>query len=450
MRYSYFKLLGYSLSIIGFASSSFVKAQQAEFEDILNAPLVRLQSGMVRGSGTEVLSFKAIPYAQAPVGNLRWRPPVDPKSWSGVLDGQNFGPACIQAGDIRKSEDCLFVNVWASKEAVAGRKKLPVMVWVYGGSFHQGSGNIDGSFLANRGVVVVSMNYRVSTLGFLAHPQLSAESPEKVSGNYGILDIAQSMKWVKENIDRFGGDPDRVTIWGQSSGASAITSLMASPKSKGLFQRAILQSPGAFRHWKSLKQSEQEGLSVGSDLAALRALPVTNLPIIQNTGGGTAIRELSEPRVIGPVADGVVLPHEERVTFESGNMAQVGVLVGSNTDEGVAFTEKYPIVTVDQYQKYLSDSKIFGSFGVEAQTVYPVQNDSEVKRAISMSFGDSQFWFGTRGVARAAALRTACLFGGHGPDQLDGGLSRLGGQGRVRSARTAAEGGLRPAARWSK
>ena len=405
MNYKNLKLIDFCLALIGFAISFFVNAQTPEFEDIPNAPLIRMQSGAVRGSGTEVLSFKAIPYAQAPVGNLRWRPPVDAKSWSEVLDGQNFGSACIQAGDIRKSEDCLFVNVWVSKEALLARKKLPVMVWVYGGSFHQGSGNIDGSSLAKQGVVVVSMNYRVSTLGFFAHPQLSAESPEKVSGNYGILDIAQSLKWVKENIIRFGGDPDRVTIWGQSSGASAITSLMSSPKSKGLFHRVILQSPGAFRHWKSLKQSEQEGLSLGADLVALRALPVSNLPIIQNTGGGAAIRELSEPRVIGPVADGVVLPHEERVTFESGNMVQVGVLVGSNTDEGIAFTEKYPIETVDQYKKYLSDPKIFGAFGIEALTLYPVKNDAEVSRAISMGFGDSQFWFGTRGVARAASSK---------------------------------------------
>jgi para-nitrobenzyl esterase len=402
MRLEKLKLMCRGLAVLSLASSSLAQAQLPELEDIPNAPVVWLPSGAVRGSGSDVLSFKAIPYAQAPVGNLRWRPPVDAKPWGGILDGASFGPACIQAGDIRKSEDCLFVNVWAPKDAIATRKKLPVMVWVYGGSFHQGSGNIDGSFLAQRGVVVVSMNYRVSTLGFLAHPQLSAESPEKVSGNYGILDIAQSLKWVNANIDRFGGDPTRVTIWGQSSGASAITSLMASPKSKGLFDRAILQSPGAFRHWKSLKQGEEDGSLLGADLVALRALPENKVPVIQNTGGGTAIRELSEPRVIGPVADGVVLPHEERTTFEAGNMAQVGVLVGSNNDEGVAFTEKYPITTVDQYRKYLTDPKIFGSYGVEALAVYPVNADAQVKRAISMGFGDSQFWLGTRGVARAA------------------------------------------------
>lgn len=370
------------------------------------APVVQLAAGKLRGSGTQVLAFKGIPYAAPPLGDLRWRPPAPAATWGeGIRDATQFGPACIQAAAIPKSEDCLFVNVWSPKEALTQRQKLPVMVWVFGGSFHSGSGNIDGTPLAQKGAVVVSMNYRVSTMGFMAHPELSRESPNKVSGNYGILDVAQSLQWVKANIEQFGGDPDRVTIWGVSSGASVITALMSSPQSKGLFQRAILQSPGTFRHWKSLPEAEQQGLTVGPSLAALRALPVERIKLLQNTGGGAEIRALSEPRVIGPVRDGVVLPHEERVTFEAGNMTRVQVLVGNSTDEGSMFTGKYRLTTVPEFRKYLSEKKIFGAYGEEAGSIYPVAKDAGVQRAIALSFGDSQFWFGTRGVARAAVAQ---------------------------------------------
>jgi len=379
-------------------------------QDASGAPVVQLASGRVRGSDGDILAFKGIPYAKAPVGDLRWKPPVPLASGPDtardiVRDATAFGPACMQAAAVPKSEDCLFVNVWAPREAVARGDKLPVMVWVYGGSFHGGSGNIDGSALARKGVVVVSMNYRVSTMGFMAHPELSAESPDKVSGNYGILDVAQSLHWVQANVARFGGDPGRVTIWGVSSGASVITALMSSPRSAGLFQRAILQSPGAFRHWSTLADGERQGQAVGASLAALRAMPADRVPVIQNTGGGTAIRALSEPRVIGPLRDGVVLPREERPTFEAGRMAQVQVLVGNNTDEGSPFTGNYTIATADAFRAYLKEQVIFGRFGEEAAAIYPVRADSEVKRAIALSFGDSQFWFGTRGVARAAAAR---------------------------------------------
>lgn len=398
--------------------------------DAAGQPVVELAAGPVRGLGADVLSFKGIPYAQPPVGQLRWKPPVEVAAWgSAVRDATAFGPACMQAASIPKSEDCLFVNVWAPREALALGDKLPVMVWVYGGSFHGGSGNIDGSALARKGVVVVSMNYRVSTLGFMAHPELSAESPAKVSGNYGILDVAQSLRWIQGNIARFGGDPGRVTIWGVSSGASVITALMVSPQSAGLFQRAILQSPGAFRHWKSLDEGERQGRAVGESLAALRALPADRLPLIQNTGGGAAIRALSEPRVIGPLRDGVVLPREERPTFEAGRMARVQVLVGNNTDEGTIFTGNYTLSTVAAFRAYLKEPVIFGRFGDEAAGIYPVQAEGEVKRAIALSFGDSQFWFGTRGVARAAVARGLATYryvfarrqaGGIGGDALHG------------------------------
>ncbi|MDH2240076.1 carboxylesterase family protein [Pigmentiphaga sp. GD03639] len=391
--------------------------------------IARTSAGLVRGDVGEIVSFKGIPYARPPVGDLRWRPPADAEPWEGVRDALAFGPACIQAGSRVQSEDCLTLNVWVPRESLDRGEKLPVLVWVYGGSFVGGSGDFEAEGLARKGAVVVSMNYRVSTMGFMAHPGLSAESPEGTSGNYGLLDIAQSLKWVRKNIANFGGDAGRVTVWGQSSGASAITALMVSPRSDGLFDQVILDSPGAMRHWKTLAEAEQDGIAIGSDIGQLRKLPADQVPVIQNTGGGTAVRALAEPRVIGPVLDGVVLPLEERPAFERGQARAVPVLVGYNTDEGASFTGGYQIRTVDAYRAYLKDPKIFAEFGDEAFSYYPVSSDSEVQRAISDSFGDNQFVFGTRGIARAMAAQGQPVYrywfrrkgnGGTGADAVHG------------------------------
>ncbi|SDV47208.1 carboxylesterase/lipase family protein [Chitinasiproducens palmae] len=378
-------------------------SQSPTFIDNSGAPVVDTAYGKVKGTGTDILSFKGIPYAKPPVGALRWTAPTEPTAWSDTRDASSFGPECMQAGTGSMSEDCLTINVWTPKSAVASSAKLPVMVWVYGGSFTSGNGNVDGSVVSSHGAVVVSMNYRVSTFGFMAHPQLSAESPDKVSGNYGLLDVMQALKWVKENIANFGGDPTKVTIWGESAGASVISSIMSSPRSIDLFQRAILESPGSWRHWKTLASAEQDGSALGANISDLRALPASAVPLILNPGGGTQIRALAQPRVIGPVQDGVVLPHEERLQFESGRATQVPLLLGNNTDEGYIFTNSYAISTVDQYKAYLSDPQIFGSFGQQALQIYPAAADSQVKSQIALSFGDDQFWFGARGMARVYA-----------------------------------------------
>lgn len=406
---------------LGLLASGLCLAQTPPPQDATASVTVQLPAGRLRGTGGDIVAFKGIPYARPPVGELRWRAPVEPPPWDGTRDATAFGPACLQTANRPQSEDCLFLNVWAPRSAIGAAQKLPVVVWVFGGSFHGGSGDIDGVPTAQRGVVVVSMNYRVSTFGFMAHPGLSAESPDKVSGNYGLLDIMQSLKWVKANIASLGGDPDRVTIWGLSSGASAITAVMASPRSSGLFQRAILQSPGSFRHWKTLAQAEQQGLGLGADIAALRALPAAQVRLIQNTGGGSTIRAMSDSRVIGPVLDGQVLPLEEQPALESGQMALVPILVGTVTDEGSPFTRNYPVTSVDAYRHYLSEPRIFGDLGAEAFKLYPVDSDAEVKRAIAMSFGDIQFWFGARGMARAAAAKGLPAYRYHFSRKTQGG-----------------------------
>jgi carboxylesterase type B len=386
---------------------AFTSAQAAE------GPIIRTRAGRVQGVSGHVLTFKGIPFARPPIAELRWKPPAPVEKWTGVRPAADFGPACMQTGNRRKSEDCLYLNVWApasGRDRTSDSRLLPVMVWTFGGSFTNGSGDIDGSALARKGVIVVSFNYRVGTFGFLAHPQLSAESPHRTSGNYGLLDAVAALHWVHDNIREFGGDPNRVTLWGVSAGASVITALMVSPHASGLFQQVILESPGAMRHWKSLRDAEAQGLSVGPDLSALRKLSTNEVPLIQNLGGGADLRALFEPRVIGPVLDGYVLKEEEREAFEAGRVNVRAALVGNNTDEGTAFTGAYAVKTIAAYREYLNNPKVFGPFGPEAFSHYPVSTDADVPRAVADSFGDSQFYFGARGIARSLVAKTPNVY----------------------------------------
>ena len=245
---------------------------------------VRVESGLLAGArsadGT-VCSFKGVPYAEPPVGPLRWKPPQPPQPWSGIRPATAFGPRCIQPnrpthavgyfGPEPESEDCLTLNIWTA--ARAPDEKRPVMVWFHGGAFLVGSGSLPifhGDALARRGVVLVTVNYRLGRLGFLAHPELSAEQSYRGSGNYGHLDQIEALRWIKANIAAFGGDPDRVTIFGQSAGSSTVNTLMASPLAKGLFQRAIGQSGGSFfaHVLPQLDVAEKAGLQFARALGA--------------------------------------------------------------------------------------------------------------------------------------------------------------------------------------
>ena len=211
---------------------------------------VAVTGGLVRGAPAEthpgILAFQGIPYAAAPVGDLRWRPPAPAATWDGVRDASAPGATCPQQGlpgggqGAAQSEDCLYLNVWAPREADG---PLPVMVWIHGGGYRLGSGSgTYGAPLAARGVVLVTINYRLNVFGFLAHPALSAESPHGASGNYGLLDMVAALEWVRDNAAAFGGDPDRVTIFGESAGGGAVMALMIAPQAEGLFHRAIAQS----------------------------------------------------------------------------------------------------------------------------------------------------------------------------------------------------------------
>ena len=209
--------------------------------------LVKVEGGTIQGTVTESMAiYKGIPFAAPPVGDLRWKAPQPVIPWEGVRNTTEFGPSPIQAGSQENmSEDCLYLNVWTP--AKSPKEKLPVLVWIYGGGFAGGSTSYyDGAPLAEQGVVLVSINYRVGKLGFFAHPELSAETEQGTSGNYGLLDQIAGLKWIQNNISKFGGDPDKVTIFGESAGGISVSMLCASPLAKGLFRGAISQSGGSF------------------------------------------------------------------------------------------------------------------------------------------------------------------------------------------------------------
>jgi para-nitrobenzyl esterase len=291
----------------------------------------------VREGGLTV--YKGVPFAAPPLGELRWREPGPVAPWRGVRPARDFAPACMQAGvsmpgeiPPKVSEDCLYLNVWTPARGPAER--LPVLVWIYGGGFTNGSGAMPlywGDQLARRGVVVVTFNYRVGALGFLAHPELTLESPHHASGNYGLQDQVAALLWVRRNIQAFGGDPERVTIAGQSAGAASVSLLMASPLAKGLFRRAIGESGGVFEPLGlapqyRLAHAQDDGaalaLSLGArTLAQLRALPPERLV------GGKA------DDVAHPVIDDYVLTAGPYEVFERHAQSLVPLLVGSNADE---------------------------------------------------------------------------------------------------------------------
>ena len=323
---------------------------------------VQVESGLLAGKWSDdaaVWSFKGVPYAQPPVGRLRWQPPQPPDRWSGVRSAEAFGPRCIQPdrpssavgyfGPEAESEDCLYLNVWTS--APSHDEKRPVMVWLHGGAFLVGSGALpifDGAALARHGAVVVTLNYRLGRLGFLAHPDLSREQRYRASGNYGHLDQIAALRWVETNISAFGGDPGRVTIFGQSAGASSVSSLMASPLSKGLFHRAIGQSGGAFasRILADLATAEQAGLQFGRALRAdtideLRSRPARELQLVRPQDHGTLKEQYdsNDPKGIDrptawPVIDGYFLTDRVMDVFSRGEQSDVPLLTGSTGDEG--------------------------------------------------------------------------------------------------------------------
>ncbi len=344
---------------------------------------VKVQEGLLQGSTENGLSvYKGIPFAAPPVGNLRWKAPQPAAKWEGVKQATQFAPAPYQGGNppSGKSEDCLYLNIWSP--AKSANENLPVMVYIYGGGFAGGSTSdpyTNGENIAKKGVILVGIAYRVGQLGFLAHPELSAETTQKTSGNYGLLDMIAGLKWVKENIKQFGGNPDKVTIFGESAGAIAVSMLCASPLAKGLFHGAISQSGGSFgphrlttypgENMKLLSFAESKGVEYmekagAKSLAELRAIPAEKLPTGFGMPGGW------------PIVDGYVIPDDQHVLYEKGKYNHVPVLIGYNSDEGASFQPpKTPKDYVD------NTNKRYGPFAEKLIKAYPVAENSVPKTA---------------------------------------------------------------------
>ncbi len=312
--------------------------------------IVKTQSGKVAGAVSadgSVMAFKGIPYAAPPVGELRWKEPQPPAAWKGVRDATQFCASCMQNRAFSRepwtsefmvqdsiSEDCLFLNIWTP--AKTATDKLPVLVYIHGGALTEGSGSVavyDGEELAKKGIIVITINYRLGVFGFMAHPELTAESPHHASGNYGFLDQVAALNWMQQNIAAFGGDPSRVTIAGQSAGAASVRVLTISPLATGLFHRAITQSGTTFTSGpmgtRSLAEAEKQGaeyagLKGASNLAALRALPAAEL--LKADSKTAAIR-------FGGVLDGYFQTEEAMKVIGEGKQNDTPFMSGMNADE---------------------------------------------------------------------------------------------------------------------
>jgi len=369
------------------------------------APTARIAQGALTGtSANGVTAFRAIPYAAPPVGALRWKAPAAPKPWRGIRAATAFGPVCPQppvdwAGhDLdRTSEDCLTLNVWMPKLAPSAH--LPVMVWFHGGGYTAGAGSqgtYEGTKLARRGVVIVTVNYRLGALGFLAHPALTAESPLHSSGNYGLLDQIAALKWVRANIAHFGGNPNNVTIFGQSAGGGSAMLLTVSPLARGLFHKAIFESGSALSlpstrggEGPSLPEAEEAGLALATrlhadNLVALRALPASAFVAKGVPGISRA-----------PVVDGKVVPSDIATAYRAQRDARVPVLLGWNSNEAASF---FGNVT---RAKYLALLKPFGPLAPDLLRIYPANDDAEAAQSAIDMAGDTEF--GWRGWSLAEA-----------------------------------------------
>ncbi len=366
-------------------------------------------AGPVEGSVDDgIARFLGVPFAAPPVGpEGRWRAPRPVEPWgSGAppRPAHAFGFDCPQppGGTSRapgQSEDCLTLNVWAPADAHRASQGAgaPVLVWFYGGSFLFGSGSdpvCDGTNLARRGAVVVTANYRVGLFGFLAHPDLTA-------ANVGLLDMIAALDWVRANIAGFGGDPANVTAFGVSAGSASLSLLLTSPQAEGRFDRLILQSPGSFRPLATLAEAQAAAVEAfGPSIEPWLATPADEL--LAETGRlAPKVRRLMAPRVLRPIADGVVVPHDERHAYATGAFHRVPVVVGGNLDEGSRLTAGWPVATVDAWRDLLALE--FGAQADEAARLWPVDSADEVPIGLGELFGDTQFSLGARGIARSVA-----------------------------------------------
>jgi para-nitrobenzyl esterase len=372
------------------------------------AATVQVDTGLLEGTdehGQQV--FRGIPFAAPPINENRWREPQPLQPWSGTRQATEFGPACAQGtvnpdGTLGEniSEDCLYLNVWSP--AKSADEKLPVLVWVYGGGFGGGRTSdplFDGRPLADKGVVYVSIAYRVGVMGFMAHPELSEENRAlhgaAASGNYGLLDLISGLEWVQRNIAAFGGDPERVTIWGESAGGIAVSMLAASPLAKDLFHGVISDSGGSFSQVRTptapgenvppLHIAEEGGATLAtklgaSSLAEMRQKPVGEVMTQARGIGGIA----------WPILDGWVIPDDQHVLYSKGAYHDTPILVGINSDEGASFSR-----TDDATQFEKETRTRFGPHADAILQAYSVEREGSVKQAARNILREASFGWHT-------------------------------------------------------
>jgi para-nitrobenzyl esterase len=404
--------------IFGFAARACVAALAFGSATHAQAPKpVPTTAGEVQGAAEDGLTvYKGIPFAAPPVGDLRWRAPEPPASWKGIKQADKFAPGCIQTSIVMPalgmtafpvSEDCLYLNVWTP--AKSPKDHLAVMVWIYGGGFSIGATSLplyDGANLAKKGVVVVSVAYRVGPFGFLAHPELTAEQGGH-SGNYGLMDQIAGLQWVKRNIAAFGGDPRRVTIFGESAGGISVSMLAASPLAKGLFAGAISESGGSFgpprvsneggENVPPLAVAEKHGAAFLSKLGASSLADARKL-------SADSILKGSPPGLGGgfwPDFDGYVLPGDQYKLYEAGKYNDTPVLIGTNSDEGALFVAT---TTAAAYEANVRSG--YGEYADKILAAYPTGSDAEALRSARDLARDTTFAWHTWAWARLQSRRS--------------------------------------------
>ena len=398
-----------SILALGLSGATASAAPSDQGRPSASTKVVRTTDGAVRGTRLGAAeAFLGLPYAAPPVKDLRFAPPVAPTRWRGVRDASRQAPACLQfqPGGIREtqatSEDCLYLDLYRPRGTTKSAK-LPVIVWVHGGGYTQGTGVIyGGQTLAERtGSVVVSINYRVGALGYLALKGLDAENPSTGSGNWGLLDQIAALEWVKRNAGAFGGDARNVTVAGQSAGASAVCTLLASPRAAGLFQRATIQSAGCGLGERPVADAQDQGLAfakqAGCDdsanqLACLRSAWAPSLVAAFQTAGGA-----------GPTIGTPTLPKASMEAIKADEWNKVPVIVGAVAHEGKLFLSATPNITAEDYQKWLAS---FGSNAGKVAARYPLSDYPTPFAAQAQAFGDSFLYCGSDQTANLLATKT--------------------------------------------
>jgi para-nitrobenzyl esterase len=366
-----------------------------------------LISGTVGVRDEAIRVYKGIPFAEPPVGELRWRPPQPLEPWRGVRQATEFAPACFQPemppgivyGNVwpDQSEDCLYLNVWTGARSPEERR--PVMVWIHGGGLQRGTAaHYDGESFAQKGVVLVSIQYRLNAFGFLAHPGLSEESERGSSGNYGVLDQIAALEWVQRNISRFGGDPERVTIFGESAGAWSVCFQMATPLSEGLFERAIAESGTAFGQIRPLRNGEASAEAMGRQFAE-----------VLGRGGAEELRRVPPEDIVEalydqeperramnatrfefrPAIDGWVIPEEVLTVFREGRQHRVPLILGFNRDEASVTAQYFAPQTVTEWQAGVREQA--GALAEEAMRLYPVERSEDILPAFLAAGRDRSY-----------------------------------------------------------